>query len=543
MKYNLFSNIIQNIVIRHNYKKFNINNFPKVNSSKRFVMVEFNAFNESHVCQSLLANFLAKKYNLNIISYFNYCVLSAPLEQTFIQKIKWKLGKFLNYKNHSIYKSFGCSKVIRPYIKNINKTKVEKLTEKIFKKLKSKNDVLKIKIDNILIGDLLYDTFLKSNQIASINISDKKFFHTLRDFIHLYFYWKDFFRDNKIHSIIGVHSVYSYAIPLRIAISQKIKAYTINSREISKIDVKNKFTNTNFLEYPSTFRKLSRSIQKKGLTDSKKILENRLSGKAGISNHLISKISSFHPKKQKSLIRKSGRIKVLICTRNVFDATHVFGNLLFTDNLDWLNFLGKLSEKTNYDWYLKTHINFDGKFKFYQPNSNKIIFDIFNKYKKINILPNNYSHKQIISEKIDFILTQHGSVGFEYPYFGIPVINASYNNPQVAYKFNFHPKNKIAYEKLLKNLKYLKKKTKINKKEILEFYFMRHLYQDRKWLFDDPIDMIKQIDGWDNMMNENFYKYAITKLNRKKIDNLNKTFGNFLNSNYQSLTIKDSSKI
>ena len=72
---------------------------------------------------------------------------------------------------------------------------------------------------------------------------------------------------------------------------------------------------------------------------------------------------------------------------------------------------------------------------------------------------------------------------------------------------------------------------------------MRHLYQDRKWLFDDPIDMIKQIDGWDNMMNENFYKYAITKLNRKKIDNLNITFGNFLNSNYQSLTIKDSSKI
>ena len=30
----------------------------------------------------------------------------------------------------------------------------------------------------------------------------------------------------------------------------------------------------------------------------------------------------------------------------------------------------------------------------------------------IKILPNNYSHKQIIDEKIDFVLTQHGSVGF-----------------------------------------------------------------------------------------------------------------------------------
>ena len=68
------------------------------------------------------------------------------------------------------------------------------------------------------------------------------------------------------------------------------------------------------------------------------------------------------------------------------------------------------------------------------------------KYKNIKILPNNYSHKQIISEKVDFVLTQHGSVGFEYPLFKIPVINSSYNNPQVGYKFNLNPKNIYEYE-------------------------------------------------------------------------------------------------
>ena len=182
-----------------------------------------------------------------------------------------------------------------------------------------------------------------------------------------------------------------------------------------------------------------------------------------------------------------------------------------------MNFLGNISKKTNYDWYLKTHINFDGKFKLYQPNSNKIIFEIFNKYKKIKILPNNYSHKQIINEKIDFVLTQHGSVGFEYAYHGIPVINASYNNPQVAYKFNFHPSNKVEYEKLLLNLPSITKKLTISKKDIQEFYFMRHIYQDRNWLFDNPSDMISNIGGWDNMMNENFYKYAIMKINKKKL--------------------------
>ena len=74
MNLNYILNKINNIIIRNNYKKFNLKIFPKLKSSNKFVMIEFNAFNESHVCQSLLANFLAKKNNLNIISYFNYCI-------------------------------------------------------------------------------------------------------------------------------------------------------------------------------------------------------------------------------------------------------------------------------------------------------------------------------------------------------------------------------------------------------------------------------------------------------------------------------------
>ena len=491
----------------------------------------------------MFANFLSKKFNLDIVSYFNYCILSAPLRQTFFQFIKWNLGKLLNFKYHGVYKSFGSKKVIRPSIDKTRLKKETKLSKFIFSKIKTKKDILKIKVDNILIGDLIFDTYLKSNQVASVNIKDEKFYTMLKDFIHLFFYWKNFFNKNPIHSIVGVHSVYSYGIPLRIAISENVNAYTVNSRELNKITNKNLFPSTNFSEFPKRFKLINKELKITGLKKAKKILLRRVSGKAGVSNHLISNISSFHSKKQKRIIKKTKRIKVLICTRNVFDATHVYGKLLFTDNSDWLNFLGKISNRTNYDWYLKTHINLDGKFKLYQPNSNKIIFSILKKYKNIKILPNNYSHKQIISEKVDFVLTQHGSVGFEYPLFKIPVINSSYNNPQVGYKFNLNPKNIYEYERLLLNLKKIKqKKFKIDKKKIYEFYFMRYLYIDRNWLFNDQDKMVKSIGGWDNMMNENFYEYSMKILNSKKISSLNVSFNNFLKSNYQSLNIEDTKK-
>tara|TARA_B110001452_G_scaffold149161_1_gene124166 strand:- start:1199 stop:2821 length:1623 start_codon:yes stop_codon:yes gene_type:complete len=534
---------IGNFLIRQKYKKFNENLFSKLKPSKKTVLIEFNAFAESHVCQSLLANFLAKKFKLNIISYFNYCILAAPLKPTFLQKIRWNFGKFINFKNHGVYKSIGSKDTIRPAIINKNLQKEKRISKLIYKKLKNKNDILKIHMSGVLMGDLIYDTFLKSNKVATIDIKDRRFFALLKDFVHLFYYWNNYFKENDVHSIIGVHSVYSYGLPLRIAISKGIKAYTINSREISKITNKHYFPGTNFLDYPKKFSLLKKNIQINALRESKKILLKRVSGSGGENNHLISKNSSFHSKKQKTIIKKSNKIKILICTRNLFDAAHVFGNLLFTDNFEWLKFLGDLSDKTDYEWYLKTHINFEGKFKLYQPHSNKVINNILKKYKKIVILPNDYSHKQIIDEKINYVLTQHGSVGFEYPFLGIPVINASYNNPQIAYRFNLHPKNKLKYQNLLTNLKNNKKKIKIDKDKITEFYYMRHIYQDRKWLFDNPTNMIKSIGGWDNMMNEQFYKYSMTKLNNQKINTLNISFNKFLNSDYQSISIEDTSKI
>ena len=72
---------------------------------------------------------------------------------------------------------------------------------------------------------------------------------------------------------------------------------------------------------------------------------------------------------------------------------------------------------------------------------------------------------------------------------------------------------------------------------------MRHLYQDEKWLFNNPKDMIKSIGGWDNKMNEQFYEYTMKKLNNKKIQNINYSFNKFLKSNYQTITIEDTSNI
>jgi len=134
------------------------------------------------------------------------------------------------------------------------------------------------------------------------------------------------------------------------------------------------------------------------------------------------------------------------------------------DFYEWLMFLAKFSEETNYDWYVKTHPDV-------LPITERIIKKIVDANQKFNLVPAETSFHQLAKEGVEYVLTCYGSVGHECPLLGMKVINAG-NNPQMGYDFNWHPKTVEEYEKLLMNLDSLKKN--INPNDIYEFYYMYH---------------------------------------------------------------------
>ena len=139
----------------------------------------------------------------------------------------------------------------------------------------------------------------------------------------------------------------------------------------------------------------------------------------------------------------------MIAAHHFSDAPNAFGRFLFNDFYEWVDFLGKKTNELDYNWYIKFHPN--------EFESNKSTINFFlRKYKKLKLIPNNIKHSQLIAEGIDLVLTVYGTIGFEYAYFKIPVVNAGQNNPHIAYKFNFHPKNLSDYNFAIKNFNKLK---------------------------------------------------------------------------------------
>ena len=441
-----------------NYKKKTYKNSNKI-------LVEVYDYKPSTIPISYLSNILAQKYQANIVGYYS----NFPSMK---KKFKTLLEIFNPYDIKKIYKSFGVEKFIIP--KKSKHTAVEVLFTKIFKKINTKEDVLDIKFDGIVFGDLIYDEFLRSSNRMTINITSKQFQYFLKDAISLYLFWKNIFKLENFKSVIISHHVYFMGFVSRIAIFKNIPVYSIGITNIQYLTKLNQSKHCAFKSYSEVFKKFDISLQKKLLIDAEKKLTNRFSGEKDIKLLMDRHTDrDFYNKNisTKKILSKN-RFKVLISAHQFSDAVHVYGyKFLFDDFYEWIDFLGKCIEKTDYDWYIKFHPSEHEK-------NYKHINYFSKKYPKFKILPNDVTNNQLIKEKIDIVLTVYGSVGHEYPLFGIPVINASNEGPHKSFDFNVYPKNFKEYEKIILNLdKVPKVKVKLIKRKIYLYYLMRFLLE------------------------------------------------------------------
>ena len=193
--------------------------------------------------------------------------------------------------------------------------------------------------------------------------------------------------------------------------------------------------------------------------------------------------------------------------------------------------MGKISNKSKDEWYLKNHpyeANFENGF-----TVNKIN-DLLKKYPRIKLIPSDITHNQLVKEGINCVLTVVGSVGLEYAAMNVPVINASKNNPHMNFNFNIHAKSIKHYTELLLNTK--KIKIKINKNEIYKYYFYKNIFYTRSWLFNDYPKMEKILKS---QYNPEIYDYWIkNEFNLKKHRIILNNVRDYINSNDYKLGYK-----
>ena len=502
------------------FRKHLIENFLDKNTIKKegTILVEFHGWCSAHICYSYLINSLKKNYSCKVVAYEGYTLISSQISQSFFQNLKWNLGKNLSINNFGVYKQMGTTEFIRPKISaKINHQMKKFLKKKV--KFRDKNEIINFKLNKIWIGDLIYDTYLKVKNVPTIDVKDKNFERFFIDVIYVYFYWYNYFKENKVKALIISHSTYLYGMVMRIASQFLVTVYKPTFNTIYKIQHKNYTIGNEFFSFKKKFKILSKKDKEDGIKKAKKEIDLMISGlrKFGLGYNLKRK-KKFNDKFKK-------KTKVMIAMHNFYDSPHVFGKMLFPDFYVWLKHIVFLSLKTDYMWYFKLH-----------PENTKKDFSyikgILKKNKNIKILSHKKNQNDIIEMGINYVLTCFGSIGFEYAYRGVTVVNACIRNPHAGYNFTLNPKTVFEFDRILLNL--FKYKIKPNKREILEFLYMRRYHLRINWLMLDRNQISKGFGWKKNIYRPTMYDLWIDSFNNTKHEKIIKTCDKFIKSkNYK----------
>jgi hypothetical protein len=492
-----------------------ISNYKKLNEDK-ILLVELYNIKATILSFSLFTRAYKKLYGYRLVGYLPTFQSKKKKTKNFILN----LFSFFNY--FGLYKSFGVHEFIFPTTDNLNLSKIKKLSKYLLKDIKDKKDILKLKIEGILIGDIFYDTYLREKDLITVDIKSKNFKKFFENSVALFFYWHNYLQNKKIQAVVVSHSVYLTALPARIAIQLNKKAFAVAYHSVFQLTNKEPLVWGGFREYPKEFKILSKSKQKKSILEAKKLLGKRFRGEKDhlykISNSINVQTFLKNKKNKTNVLKKNNKIKVLIAAHDFTDAVHGMGDMIFEDMYEWIKFLINFSKKKNYDWYIKLHP------AEYDLNLHKMK-NLLKGFNDFLILPNNVSHTQLIDEGINCALTVFGSIGHEYPYFGVPVINAG-DNPHLGYNFNFHPKNKEEYTKLLNRINKLKI-PKNSKKKIYEFYYMK---------FMQDFNILPNINSIEHLNSSIIFKDYVSNKNKKNLKAIN-YYKNFITMNKRRLIV------
>lgn len=473
--------------IRHNRQVFP--GVPRAAAKRRVVLMEFNAMQSAHIAYSYLANVLAVDSQAEIQAY-------VPRAHANIrERLMFHARTLLGLNEAGIYKSFGTAAVFGMSPTSAQKMRAAAIFEESRNCLRTRLDLEGLTVHGVWVGDLIYDSFLMSRLKPTIDLTSPEFLDFLRTSLELFVCWEDYFNEHDVQAVNVSHCVYNLAMPLRIAVQRGIPAFQVNATHAYRLSPERLFAYNEFFDYRRHFSALPAETQAAGLAEAEARIRRRFSGEVGVDMAYSTK-SAYGESRHGRLLRESPRKKILIATHCFFDSPHSYGNNIFPDFYEWLDFLGQTSEVTDYDWYIKTHPDF-------LPGTKEVIDGFVARYPKFTLLPSDASHHQIIAEGIDVALTVYGTIAFEYAALGVPVINASQNNPHIAYDFNLHPKDVDDYRRMLLDLDSLN--LKIERSEVLEYYYMRHIHDTGDLFFDSYQKAMKSLGGYESQFSPLVY--------------------------------------
>ena len=421
------------------------------------------------------------------------CLIGLNLARI-IKKNPIALVKKNDFETEAFMRSFGIKNFY--YIDNGNIFRRIKFFIKAINFIgshKKTDSFLELKYENVYVGKIVYDHYVRHTGIASVENIHYKFYYFLSQTLLVHNFSKKFFNEISIKEVVQTESQF---IPSCIIFQNSLLN---NCKVYSKIGMNNKISVRVFNNFKEVyinrhrytkklFNEVFQNHREVAINEGNKIIKGRFQGEIEyqadhnieekidfLSKRIINKDKKMHFTKKEICQKLNWDVDTPIAMIFSADLTDgIFSNswTIFKDNLTWLkSTLNAIKDFKNINWIIKPHPN-DLKNKVITNTENEVN-KLVKKYRNIALLPNNFANFSL-PDIISAAVSAQGSAGYEYPSFGIPTIICG-ESLSSGHGFSNEPKTEEEYYNLLKNINKLEalKKEQIDKAKTFVYIYTK----------------------------------------------------------------------
>lgn len=354
--------------------------------------------------------------------------------------------------------------------------RAEKAAEELLERARTKEALIEAMYDGMLVGDLIYDSYLRQEAKPTVDFADPKLKEITGKVFESLFLCERFFAENDVAAVIPDHVVYlrggaisRYAARHGVPVLLPVFREKFSFRAAEWIDAgagRQALYNFDFEHFPEFFAGLDLAEQESGRQIARDQLEHILNGRTSPVEGMN---SPYAAPSADRVLPDTGRPRALIMMHEFCDAPHCLGHMLYADFWEWIHDTLRVAAETDFDWFIKPHACLLMKGRRAINEANRQVLDELHRiYPKVTILPPDISNRQILQDGISSMFTLHGSAGYEFTYLGVPVVTAG-NTHYRRYGFTHNPESVEEYRDWIRHADQVP--AKADQKKIEEFYY------------------------------------------------------------------------
>ncbi|MEW6614763.1 MAG: hypothetical protein AB1401_04795 [Thermodesulfobacteriota bacterium] len=329
---------------------------------------------------------------------------------------------------------------------------------KLASTLKRTDDILKLKIDGISIGYLLYDEYLKQTGNGTIKTITFNFYWVTFWALRCYYHFDRLFKKKNISIVVQPEINYVVGGLLsRVALKHGAVIYSPwywrYGIAVRKYDDPKSIHTYQARPSKKLYDYFYKNHKNEAIKAAEEFLQQRFSGEDEDKDAVLAFSKTKRVLSKLEICKMFGwsiNVPIVCIMSHVFvDAPHCNNWMLFRDFLTWYQLTLKAIHSIDHvNWLIKAHPS--EKYYFCRETTESEYQILAGDCSHVKILPDDVNSKSLLST-VQAIVTVSGTAGLEFSCFGIPCI-LSGESSYSGFGFTTEPQSQKDYFELLKNI-------------------------------------------------------------------------------------------